>query len=312
MTEAAIEVSVQAQPAGAQSWLELAGRCEAAGIRALLVADHPGVGAAPFVALAAAAAATRRLRLGSYVVNAGVREAIHIAADVATLDLLSDGRAEIGLGAGHTPFEWESIGRVRPDGPERADRLVRIADGVQRLLACETVPSDRLGVLANVRLQAPRSIQEPVPLLVGGTSSRLLRWGGARAQAVGLTGFGATGPDGRGHSVNWTTDRLERHLAVVAEGAASASRSLPDLEVLVQAVHLTDDPEATAAPIAHELDLSVPALLETPFMLIGTAQQIRDKMRAVRARWGIRRWVIREPALDALEPLLSQLRDGTD
>lgn len=307
MGEPQIQVSVQAQPGEAESWLELARRCEAAGVRALLVADHPGVGASPFVALAAAAAVTSRLRLGSYVVNAGVREAIHIASDVATLDLLSDGRAEIGLGAGHTPFEWESIGRHRPEGPERVRRLLRIAEGVQSLLAGETVEAEKLDAICDLRLEAPLPRQKPIPLLVGGTSGRLLRWGGAHAQAVGLTGFGPTGPDGRDHAVNWTTGHLERHVAQIADGAASQSRPAPALEVLVQAVHLTEDPEATAAPIAGELGLSVAALLETPFMLIGTEQGILDKIRTARTRWGITRWVIREAALDSFEPLLIRL-----
>jgi alkanesulfonate monooxygenase SsuD/methylene tetrahydromethanopterin reductase-like flavin-dependent oxidoreductase (luciferase family) len=86
-------VSVQAQPRDAASWGALARRAETAGYDALLAADHPGVVASPFVALAAAAGVTERLGLGTYVANAGIREPLLLASDVATLDVVSGGRA---------------------------------------------------------------------------------------------------------------------------------------------------------------------------------------------------------------------------
>ncbi|WP_238454015.1 LLM class flavin-dependent oxidoreductase [Micromonospora sp. ATA51] len=109
--------SVQARPADAASWLDLARRLEAAGFDALLAADHPGHGASPFVSLAAAAAVTSTLGLGSYVSNAGVREPILLATDVATLDMVSGGRARLGLGAGHTPAEWRPSAASGPTSP---------------------------------------------------------------------------------------------------------------------------------------------------------------------------------------------------
>ncbi|WP_198319383.1 LLM class flavin-dependent oxidoreductase [Actinopolyspora erythraea] len=92
MTEERIEVSVQVTPDDAGTRARLARRCEGLGVRALLVADHPGVSASPFVSLAAAAGATSTPRLGSYVLNTGVRDPLLIASDVATLDVVSGGR----------------------------------------------------------------------------------------------------------------------------------------------------------------------------------------------------------------------------
>ncbi|MQA98084.1 MAG: LLM class flavin-dependent oxidoreductase [Streptosporangiales bacterium] len=114
-----IEISVQAQPEDAASWAALARRVEDAGFGALLVADHPGVTASPFVALAAAAGVTSRIGLGTYVSQAGVREPLLLASDVATLDVVSGGRARLGIGAGHTPVEWAMLGAAR----ERASRV---------------------------------------------------------------------------------------------------------------------------------------------------------------------------------------------
>lgn len=302
-----IEVSVQAHLRDAASWLQLSRRCEAAGVRALLVADHPGIGASPFVALAAAAAVTERLRLGSYVVNAGIREAMHIASDVATLDVLSAGRAELGIGAGHTPIEWETIGRTRPDGPERVRRLIQVAAAVQDLLAGLTVPAEQLQALADVKLDEPRAVQQPVPILVGGTSRTLLRWGGAHADAVGLTGLGPTGSDGHTHSVSWSSQQLEGHLLAIADGARDANRPMPALEVLVQAVEVTDDAAATYAALAADTGATVDELVATPYVLIGTESEILTKMLTTAQRWSITRWAVREPALETAEQLLQRL-----
>ena len=114
-----ITVSVQAEPAGLDSWLALARRLESSGFSALLLGDHPGAGASAWPALGSAAAVTRTLTLGTHVTQAGVREPVHVAADAATLDILAPGRVRLGLGAGHTPREWEDRGApARP--PARA------------------------------------------------------------------------------------------------------------------------------------------------------------------------------------------------
>jgi alkanesulfonate monooxygenase SsuD/methylene tetrahydromethanopterin reductase-like flavin-dependent oxidoreductase (luciferase family) len=132
-------VSVQAEPRDMDSWQALARRLETAGFRGLLTGDHPGSGPSPWPALGAAASVTRTLLLGTYMVQAGVREPVQVAADSATLDLLAPGRVVLGIGAGHTPREWEDIGRTRPSPAERAGRLAEFVDVVSRLLRGEQV-----------------------------------------------------------------------------------------------------------------------------------------------------------------------------
>ena len=146
--------SVQAQPESAGSWGELAVRCEALGMDALLVGDHPGVTASPYVALAAAAGATRRIRLGSYVANAALRDPLELASQLASLDVLSAGRALLGVGAGHTPAEWTMQGMAMPAAGARVTRMVEVADQAQRLLSGETV------------CEAPRSVRMAATCLV--------------------------------------------------------------------------------------------------------------------------------------------------
>ncbi|PFG39453.1 putative F420-dependent oxidoreductase [Georgenia soli] len=302
-----VSVSVQALPKDATSWLELAREVEARGFAGLTTADHPGAVPAPFVALAAAGAVTSRIGLGSYVSNAGVREPQHIAADVATLDVVSGGRARLGLGAGHTPAEWRAVGRERPGVAARVERCMAVVLAVQELLAGEevSVESPYLSV-RGARLESPRPVQDRIPLTVGTSNSRLLRFAGEHADVVGLSGLGRTLPDGHMHEVRWTTDVVDQQVALVAGGAAGRTAP-PVLEALVQLVSVTDDAETAAAEFAAHAGVSPRELLAVPYVLVGTEDEIVDAVAEHHRRWGITRYVVRADAVEAMTPLLPRL-----
>lgn len=291
--------SLQAVPRDAATWLDTARRAEASGFDTLLAPDHPGSCASPFVALAAAAAVTRTIRLGSYVSNAGVREPMLLAADVATLDVVSGGRAVLGLGAGHTPAEWAAVGRARPDARTRIDRCLAVADATRRLLAGDEVTVDTPTlVMRQARLTEPRPVQEHVPLLVGGNSRRLLRWAAEHADVVGLSGLGRTLADGHSHDVRWSLAAIDAHLDTV-RGAV--------LEALVQRVVITDDAEAALSESAERVGVPVAELRQVPYLLVGTEDEIVAAVAEHRRRWGITRYAVREPALETIGPLLPRL-----
>lgn len=302
-----VSVSVQGVARDAASWLELAREVEARGFDALTTADHPGAIPTPFTALAAAGAVTSRIGLGSYVTNGGVREPQHIAADVATLDVVSGGRARLGLGAGHTPAEWRAVGRERPGVAARVERCMAVVLAVQELLAGEdvTVESPHLAV-RGARLDAPRPVQERIPLTVGTSNSRLLRFAGEHADVVGLSGLGRTLPDGHMHEVRWTTDVVDQQVALVGAGAAGRAAP-PVLEALVQQVSVTDDAEAAAAEFAAHAGVPVRELLAVPYVLVGTQDEIVDAVTEHHRRWGITRYVVRADAMEAMTPLLPRL-----
>lgn len=299
--------SIQARPHDARSWVRLARRCEASGFDALLAADHPGSAASPFVALAAAASATSTLGLGSYVSNAGIREPVLLACDVATLDVVSGGRARLGLGAGHTPSEWGAIGQVRPDVPGRVRRCIAVAEAVRALLAGDEVDVDTADLaVRSARLAEPRPVQDSIPLTLGGANSRLLHWAGRHADAVGLSGLGRTLADGHNHEVRWRPHELEAQLQHVAEGAATSDRA-PMIEALVQQVTVTDDAGAAIADTSRETGMSEDELLAPPFMLVGTQEEIIAAIGDHERRWAITRYVVRESAISDAESLMSRL-----
>ena len=299
--------SVQAQPRDAASWTALAQRAEAGGYDALLAADHPGSAASPFVALAAAAAVTRRLGVGTYVSHAGVREPLLLASDVATLDLVSDGRARLALGAGHTPAEWSMLGTERPDVAGRVRRFLAVAEACRALLAGETVTLDGPEVhTREARLTHPRPVQERVPFTFGGGNTALLRWAGAHADVVGLSGLGLTLPDGHMHEVRWTGADIDRQVELVEQGAAGRPAA-PAREALVQMVDITDDAEGAAREIARRLNCDTADVLASPYAWIGTVDEIGAALADHERRWGITRYVVRESHLDAVDQVHAHL-----
>lgn len=291
--------------------LELLERVEALGADAFYAGDHPGVGASPFVTLAAVGAMSEQLRLGTYVVNAGLRDPVQLAVDVATLDLLSGGRAILGLGAGHTPGEWTASGLAFPTPGQRVDRLVEVVDVVTALLAGEVVDHDGAHLrLSDAVLMEPRPVQQPVPLLIGGGGRRVLRLAGQRADIVGLTGLGRTLADGHRHEVAWAPELVDATVELVADAAREAGRSTPlVLEALVQHVELTDDREHAAHALADRVPgLSASDVLTAPYVLVGSVEEIADHLAMVRSRWGITRFVVRPPTLDPVEQVVARLR----
>jgi probable F420-dependent oxidoreductase len=305
-----LTLNVQAAPRDAAAWTALAQRCERAGVGALLVADHPGSAPAPFVALAAAATATNDLALGTYVVNAGAWEPLALASEVATLDVVSGGRAILGVGAGHTPAEWLMRGLDYPSSTARVGRMVELIEVTRRLLEGEAVTFRGDHVRTDrAHLEVPRPTQERVPLLVGGNGSRVLHYAAQHADVVALSGLGRTLPDGHRHEVDWATDRIDERVELVHIAAEAVGRS-PELEALVQRLEITDDAYGAAAQLAEQLhQVTADDLLAAPYVLFGTVDELVAELRAHQRRWGISRFVVRAGALDDAETLLARLRE---
>jgi probable F420-dependent oxidoreductase len=305
-----IAFSVQADPVEVDSWPDLARACERWGFDTLLVADHLGSGSSPFVALAAAGAVTQRIQLGSYVANAGSWTPLHLAAEVATLDVVSQGRALLGVGAGHTPAEWTMTARPYPSGADRVARMTELVRVVRQLLAGETVSfrGDHVQVSAAV-LEAPRPMQTRVPLLVGGNGASLLRFAAREADIVGLSGLGRTLADGHRHDVKWQQSAIDARVDLVRREADRAGRS-PRLEALVQVVEITDDAEAAAHRLAERVPTATAEdVLGAPYALLGTVEEIASQVRQHQQRWGFTRFAVRAPHHEAARPVLARLTE---
>lgn len=304
----AVRVSVQSSPKDRESWLRFVAEVEVAGFDGLYVADHPGSGPAPFVALAAAAGVTERIRLGTYVLNAGMWDPMRVASEIATLDVVSGGRAMLGVGAGHTPSEWTGIGQRFPSPAERVARMMELVTATKALLAGDPV-SHRgdFFTLIDAALQDPRSVQDSIPVLIGGNGTSLLRFAAQHAEIVGVTGLGRTLADGHRHTVDWSPEGLRR-IADIINSATTPTGRTPQIDALVQHVEITDNTTAAAERLMkHVPGASVDDLLEAPFVWLGTVEEISDKLHDRAATLGIERYTIRSPAVPDVRQILEHM-----
>jgi probable F420-dependent oxidoreductase len=280
-------------------------RAEELGFDVVLTADHVGLGPSPMPTLAAIAAATSRIRLGTLVLNNDMRNPVQLAWEAATVDRLSQGRLELGVGAGHTPQEYAATG-VELSSP--ADRKRRLAESVEILRALfDSGTVDFDGEFHHVeRAHIDRPTQQRLPILVGGNGDALLAHAGANADIIGLQGLGRTRDDGHSHEVKWGVAHLDAQIERVREGAGARFDDL-EFNALVQMVQITDDREAALTKVCERVDgLRMDDASVTPYLLIGTVDEIVMHMLTCNERWGINYFAVRE--LDDFEPVLRALR----
>lgn len=286
-------------PSGHDEWVTFARRAETLGYSVLTVPDHLLDGCiSPFSALAVAAEATTTLRIGTLVLNNGLRHPALVARETLALDSLSGGRFELGLGAGSqmSAAEHESVGLRFDDGATRVERLAEAIDVLDELLRGNDVSFDG----AHYQLRAHHAWPPPTqfprpPILVGGNGARVLRAAAERADIVSLSGVGPTGL-----VPNAIDDRVA-HLR-----AASGGRDL-ELHALVQRVVVTDDPARVAEQTEQIPGLGVEDVLATPYLWIGTVDSICEHVRAARERWGFSYFTVFNDALEAAAPIVARL-----
>jgi probable F420-dependent oxidoreductase len=302
--------SLQAVSAGSgREWLDLARKAEALGFDALVTADHLDAMYSPITPLAAVAPVTTTLRLGVLVLNNDFRHPALVAREIATLDALSDGRAEVGLGAGHAFPEYERNG-IPFDAPGvRVSRLAESVQLIRRLLDGESVVHAGDHYRLDGEVCHPLPVQARVPILIGGGGNRVLSIAARHADIVGFAGTGRTRADGNRHEpTGFPAAAVDAQVNVVR---AAAGPRLADIELhaLVQVVTVTDDPLGVAEALAaeHLPDLAADDVLATPYLLIGSVKGLIDELQAHRERWGFSHFTVRPPAMDAFAPVVAAL-----
>lgn len=279
---------------------------ERIGFDIALVPDHVGPGRSPMPTLAAIAASTSAIRLGTFVLNSDMRNPVQLAWEASTLDHLSAGRFELGLGAGHTPHEYAEVGLDMPPPRDRKSALAERVEIIRGLLDGETVSIDGdHHQLDGARIDATH--QARLPILVGGNGADLLGHAGAHADIVGLQGLGRTRSDGHRHAVKWGAEHLDDQVEQVRAGAGERFDAI-ELNALVQIIEITDDSEQALGDVSDRIDRSVSPedLAQIPYVLVGTVDEIAAKILRCRDRWGISYFAVRE--LEVFEPVIEAVR----
>jgi probable F420-dependent oxidoreductase len=289
------------------------------GYDTVFAADHLGI-PAPFPLLVAAAEATQRLRVGTLVLNVPFWNPALLAREAATTDILTDGRLELGLGSGHMKWEFDEAG-VAWQGPSaRAAALERMIGELRRYFSTD-LPGERPGRASPKPVQHAGFAGHGPPLLVGGTGDAVVRIAARHAQIVGATGaYQVRGqPPG---VLRLATAAEADEWASFARACAGGRADEIEWHILVQGVVVTDDRhgaaeklvaddrrqfEATGATDERAVP-SVEETLDTPFLLIGTADEIAAQLRRSRERWGFSYVTVHEPYMRAFAPVIERLR----
>jgi probable F420-dependent oxidoreductase len=307
---------------GVSSRKEFVDECREAeeyGYGTVFAADHLGI-PAPFPLLVAAAEATQRLRVGTLVLNAQFWNPALLAREIATTDILTDGRLELGLGSGHMKWEFDEAGIAWQPPAVRAAQLADTIAELQRYFSTEF---DQL----RVGLCSPKPVQRSgfggfgPPLLVGGTGDPVLRIAAQHAQIVGVAGTYQVRGQPPGTFRLATIAEVDERMAFARSSAGDRAAEI-EWHLLVQAVVVTDDRKGAAEERvaewrgASEAALAtdpravptVDELLETPYVLIGTPDEIAAQLRRSRERWGFSYVTVHEPYMRVFAPVIERLR----
>ncbi len=300
------------QFAGAKSsteWKERARKAEALGYDILVMPDHLGGQFAISPALAVVAEATTTLRIGTFVLQNDLRHPALVAMEAATLDVLSDGRFELGLGAGGSlmaDYEWTGI-PFDPPGIRvgRLDESLRIIKGL--LTEGPVTIAGRHYTITGLEGR-PKPVQRPrPPVLVGGGGPRLLSLAAREADIVSILPT-MLPAGGRFREEEITTAAVADKVELLRRAAGERFPRL-ELNVLVQKVIVTDDRQAGVGRLSAEWGMPVDDLLDGPYVYVGTTEQIADELRSHREQLGISYFVVFDEYLDAFAPVVAKLAD---
>ena len=289
-------------------WQDKARKVEALGYSVLLVPDHLAAMLATIPAVMSAADATTSLRVGTNVLNNDLRHPVLLAREAATIDLLTDGRLELGLGAGYMRIEYDQAGLRFDRGGVRVERLAESVPIIKGLLGGAEVNFAGQHYRVTGHTIHPLPVQRPhPPIIIGGNGLRLLKLAAQEADTVNLTGItftrGGTTPDMSG----WKLAGVDERVGVLREAAGQRFGRL-ELSAQLQRVIVTDRRREAAEELQKRwTQLSVEQILEAPYVLIGTVDEMVEALQARRDRWGISYFVTFEPYLDAFAPVVARL-----
>jgi probable F420-dependent oxidoreductase len=296
---------VSGQRATRAEWQDLARKAEDLGFSTLLLPDHFGRQMSPLPALQAAAHATQRLKVGTIVLDNDFRHPVMLAKDIATMDVMTDGRVELGIGAGwmEADYRWSGL----PFDPPGV-RVARLGEAVQiikALFAEGPVTFEGHYYQVHELEGFPKPVQRPrLPILIAGSRRRMLTLAAQHADIVGIEDHQfaerATG------STTIHPAVAREQIALVRDAAAERYRQL-ELNVFAARVVVTDTPRQAAETMAAQLQTTPEALLGSASFLIGSVDSIVETLQQRREQWDLSYIMVFDRVMDAFAPVAARL-----
>jgi probable F420-dependent oxidoreductase len=289
-----------------EEWITKARQIEAQGYSTFLLPDHLEEQFAAIPAIATAAGVTTALRFGSFVCSNDFRHPVLLAKDIATLDVLTVGQFELGLGAGWRQREYEQAGITYDPASVRLSRLEEALRVLKELFADEPATFSGNSYAVSDLAGAPKPAQQAhPPILVGGGGRRVLSIAAREADIVGLSV--RTRPDGQDWSTV-TAAATAQKLDWIHRAAGDRFDEL-ELNIMVYAPIVTDDRLQVARQMVARYELTEDEVLGSPHFLIGSMEQIGEDLQRHRERHGISYFVVPEVFSEAFAPVVARLAD---
>jgi probable F420-dependent oxidoreductase len=287
------------------TWAESARRIEDLGYSTLFMPDHFGDQLGPITAMATAAAVTTELKVGTLVFDNDYRHPVVLAKEMASIDLVSRGRAEVGIGAGWKRLDYEQAGIVEDAPKVRVDRMMEGVAILKGLWA--DGPFDHEGEHYRITAldggPAPHTPGGP-PLIIAGGAKRMLRFAGANADIVGVNPSIPNGEIDADAARDGGADRIDQKVEWVKEGAGDRFADL-EINAWVPVAAITDDPQGFAELVAPGFGVAAAEVLDSPMTMVGTVAGIGEQLEARRERWGYSYHVIQRDNAEAMAPVVA-------
>jgi probable F420-dependent oxidoreductase len=297
------------------AWATAARRFETMGFSTLLLRDHFDQQLAPIVAMTAAACATETLRVGCLVFANDYRHPLVLAKELLTLDRLSGGRVEVGLGAGWMGSDYEQAG-MPFDAPR--DRVTRLEEAVHVMKAFfKGGPVDFAGehytIAGHEMYPGPAQESGPPILLVAG-GPRMTRFAAAEGDIVAINPATKSNEAWAEQNLaDASAEAVDRKVTAIRAAAGKRYEQI-ELQIVAPFVITTDDRDGTAAAIAAGLrsqdatvEINAATVLSSPYVLIGTEDQMCDTLIERRERWDLSYYVFNDNSVDAAAPIVARL-----
>jgi probable F420-dependent oxidoreductase len=291
-----------------EAWRAKARRIEALGYDTLTTPDHLTAQFAPIPAFVAAADATTTLRVSALVFANDYRNPVLLAKEIATLDVLSQGRCDIGIGTGWYAPDYEMLGIQLDPPPVRVARLREAIALMKRLWTEERVDFDGHFYRVRGAVVLPRPTQRPhPPIVIGASGPTMLRLAGAEADVISITG-----PLGRRDDVDtsWRAQKSENAFAAridIVRRAAGSRFASCDVNADAE-IRVTDDRDAMLAEIASKEGVSPDEVSRSPHYLVGSFAEIGQQLVERREHFGLTVYRAPEADMQALAPLVAVAR----
>jgi probable F420-dependent oxidoreductase len=292
--------------ASREAWAEKARKIEDLGYSTLFIPDHFEDQLAPLIALTAAADATTTLRLGTLVLDNDYRHPLMLAKEAATLDLLSDGRLELGIGAGWMRTDYDAAGMTYDRPGVRIDRLKEGITIIKGLLADGPVTFSGKHYTITNHEGLPKPVQKPLPILIGGGGKRVLSIAAREANIVGVNFNLEQGAVNQQVLQTGGAETTDEKMKWIRDAAGPRFDDL-ELNVTVFVGIVTDDRDKMAERIAPAYGMSPAEAVESPHVLVGNQEQIIETLRRRRERYGFSYIAFSGDGFEQFAPIVNKL-----